>query len=200
MTDTPTYNVGDVVNGHRWTGTEWEPAGPPSGTTTPAATPKKPWFTKWWGIGLIAFAALTIFGAAFGGDGDAGTESADESAASAEQTPGDKVEPAEEPAEELTAAQANALRSAESYLSFSGFSKKGLVNQLTSDIEGYDKADAEWAVRQLDVDWNQQAVRSAESYLEFTSFSRSGLINQLTADIEGYTKAQAEYAADAVGL
>ena len=200
MTETPPYNVGDVVNGHRWTGTEWEPVGTPPGTppgtATPAAPPKKPWFKKWWGVGLIAFAVLVVLGVAFGGGGDTDTVTADESTASAEQTPGDK----EEPAEELTVAQANALGSAEDYLSFSAFSKKGLVNQLSSDIEGYDKADAEWAVEQLDVDWKEQAARSAESYLEFSSFSRSGLINQLTADIEGYTKAQAEYAADAVGL
>ncbi|MEO5746763.1 MAG: Ltp family lipoprotein [Ornithinibacter sp.] len=108
--------------------------------------------------------------------------------------------PASEP--EGTAAQMNALRSAEDYLSFKGFSKAGLIDQLSSEYgDGYKKADAKWAVEQLDVNWNEEAVRVAESYLEMKGFSRNGLIDQLSSEYgEQFTVKQATYAAKKVGL
>lgn len=94
---------------------------------------------------------------------------------------------------DMTPGQENALQSAQDYLDYTAFSKSGLIDQLTS-IEGYSKADATFAVNQLDVDWNEQAYKSAKDYLDYTSFSLSSLIDQL-ASIEGYTQAQAEYGA-----
>jgi len=90
----------------------------------------------------------------------------------------------------------NAIESAESYLSFSAFSRSGLIDQL--EFEGYSNSDATYAVDSLDVNWNEQAAKSAESYLELSSFSRSGLIDQLV--FEGFTRSQAEYGVSAVGL
>lgn len=96
----------------------------------------------------------------------------------------------------LTMGQKNAVRQAESYLSFTSFSRTGLIGQLK--FEGYDTADAEFAVGHIEVDWNEQAALKAEAYLEFTSFSRSGLIDQL--EFEGFSAEQAEFGADAVGM
>uniref|UniRef100_UPI0040482345 Ltp family lipoprotein n=1 Tax=Yoonia sp. TaxID=2212373 RepID=UPI0040482345 len=46
-------------------------------------------------------------------------------------------------AQNLTGPQRNAVRSAESYLSFTGFSRAGLIDQLSSSYgDGYDVADA----------------------------------------------------------
>jgi hypothetical protein len=92
----------------------------------------------------------------------------------------------------LTSGQKNALTSAESYLSMSGFSRSGLIEQLK--FEGYDTTDATFAADHLKVDWNKQAARSAESYLSMSTFSRSGLVEQL--EFEGYTRQQAEYGAN----
>lgn len=106
----------------------------------------------------------------------------------------------------MTVAQQGAIRSAESYLSFSGFSRAGLTQQLTSEYgEGYEAADAEIAIAYLEktggVNWNDEAVESAESYLEMTGFSRQGLYDQLTSSYgEGFTPEQANYALDQVGL
>ncbi|MGH2729937.1 MAG: Ltp family lipoprotein [Actinomycetota bacterium] len=98
----------------------------------------------------------------------------------------------EEVGSDLTSGQENALASAESYLSMSGFSRSGLIGQL--EFEGYSTKNAAFAVDHLNVDWNEQAARSAESYLSMSGFSRSGLIEQL--EFEGYTHQQAEYGAD----
>jgi hypothetical protein len=96
----------------------------------------------------------------------------------------------------------NALSSAENYLSFTAFSRLGLIDQLSSDYgDGYAVADATWAVDQLHADWNKQAVKAAKNYLSFTSFSRQGLIDQLSSSYgDQYTLAQATYAVNKIGL
>lgn len=90
-----------------------------------------------------------------------------------------------------------ARSSAQSYLSFTAFSRNGLIRQLSSSAgEGFPKDVATQAVDSLSVDWNAQASKSAESYLGFTSFSCSGLIQQLSSTAgEGFTKAQATFGA-----
>ncbi len=130
------------------------------------------------------------------------TETAEEVAATPTPAPTTEPEPTQAAEPQGTAAQMNALRSAEDYLSFKGFSKAGLIEQLSSEYgEGYEKADAEWAVEQLDVNWNEQAVRVAQDYLDMKGFSRSGLIEQLSSEYgEQFTVKQANYAADEVGL
>jgi Host cell surface-exposed lipoprotein len=92
-------------------------------------------------------------------------------------------------AQASTPGQRNALRSAESYLRSSAFSKSGLVGQLK--YEGYSSSDARWAVAHVRVSWNAEAVESAKSYLRSSSFSRQGLIEQL--EYEGFTHSQAVY-------
>jgi len=91
------------------------------------------------------------------------------------------------PKSQFTRSEENAIRSAESYLAFTAFSRSGLIDQL--EFEGFANAEAAQAVDYLDVDWKKQAALSAESYLAFTAFSRSGLIDQL--EFEGFTTDQA---------
>ena len=95
-----------------------------------------------------------------------------------------------------TPGQANAKKSAESYLDFKGFSRSGLIKQLV--YEKFSTADATWAVDHVDVDWNEQAAKSAQSYLDFKGFSHAGLVQQLV--YEGFTPAQAEHGTKAAGL
>lgn len=106
------------------------------------------------------------------------------------------------PMKQYTVAQKNAIRSAQSYLEFSGFSKAGLIGQLSSKSgDGFKKSDAVFAVNHIKVDWNKEAVKSAKSYLEIGGFSRAGLIQQLSSKAgDKYTLSQAKYAADHVGL
>ncbi len=111
------------------------------------------------------------------------------------------AEPAAAEESSLTGPQANAVRSATQYLAMSGFSREGLIDQLSSDSgEGYDLADAKAAVDSLDVDWNEEAAESAKAYIEMSGFSCSGLIDQLSSSSgEQFTKAQATYGAKQAG-
>lgn len=106
------------------------------------------------------------------------------------------------PAPKLTASQEQAIGSAEQYLSFTAFSRKGLIHQLSSDAgEGFSVADATFAVDHLKVDWNAQAVAKAKEYLSMQHFSRKGLIHQLeSAYGEQFTHSQAVYGVTKAGL
>jgi hypothetical protein len=90
----------------------------------------------------------------------------------------------------------NAIESAQSYLDYAAFSRKGLIEQL--EFEDYSTADATFAVDYVDPDWNEQAAKSAADYLDYSSFSRQGLIDQLV--YEGYTQKQAAYGVSQAGL
>ena len=103
-------------------------------------------------------------------------------------------------APKMTTSQKNAVESAKNYLQFQAFSKKGLIQQLSSTAgDGFPKADARYAVNHIDVDWNAQAVKSARQYMDTQSFSRNALIEQLSSSAgEGFTLAQAQHAASKV--
>ena len=87
------------------------------------------------------------------------------------------------------ASQRNAVAKAQDYLSFSSFSRKGLIQQLMYD--GFSQGDATYAVDSITVDWNEQAALKATDYLSFSSFSEQGLVQQLVYD--GFTPSQAAY-------
>jgi host cell surface-exposed lipoprotein len=102
----------------------------------------------------------------------------------------------------MTVSQEQALESAKMYLGFSGFSKAGLMRQLTSDAgEDFSEKDAKFALAHVKVNWNNEAVETAKTYLEMSSFSRAGLIRQLSSSSgDQFTAKQAKFAADKVGL
>jgi hypothetical protein len=98
----------------------------------------------------------------------------------------------------MTGAQQQGVDAAEGYLGEGqGFSKQGLLDQLTSSAgNGFPKSDAEFAINYLHPSWDAQAVDAANGYLsEGQGFSEQGLLQQLTANAgDGFTASQAEYA------
>lgn len=112
------------------------------------------------------------------------------------------AKPAPPAAKPPTVAQDQALQAAQQYIDLSGFSRKGLLQQLTSTAgDGFSKADATYAVDHVGADWNAEAVESAKAYLEMGGFSRASLMQQLTSSAgDQFTKAQAQYAVKKVGL
>ena len=102
----------------------------------------------------------------------------------------------------LSVSEQQAVRAAQSYLDYSGFSRKGLIDQLSSEYgDQFNVRDATAAVDSLTVDYNAEAVESARSYLEFSSFSCQGLIDQLSSQAgDQFTVDQATFAAGQTGL
>lgn len=112
------------------------------------------------------------------------------------QTPADPASPnAGIVGTPTTVSQQNALKKAQSYLNYSGFSYVGLIEQL--EYEKFSKEDAKWAADNCGADWFAEAAEKAASYLRHSSFSRQGLIDQLL--YEGFTQEQAEYGVTKAG-
>ena len=167
----------------------------------------RPWYKKkrWiLSLGLILLIGVAAVGSSSEdgtspptADAPKATPQSDEPAPLASRNLAPPAEPAEP---EMTSGQENALESAQGYLDMSGFSKQGLIGQLSSSAgEGFSRADAVFAANHVDVNWNDEAVESAQGYLDMSTFSKQGLIEQLSSSAgEKFTVAQAQYAVDKV--
>ena len=144
--------------------------------------------------------------------------------AAAEEAPGAE-EPAEEPAEkpgavpaedtaveepaeeepvaeeeaadtDVPAEYTSALTSAETYSDMMHMSKQGIFDQLTSEYGGQFTEDAaQYAVDNIDADWNNNALESAKTYQNEMAMSPAAIHDQLTSEYGGqFTTAQADYA------
>ena len=100
----------------------------------------------------------------------------------------------EKPTEAVSREYQNALKSAQSYLEYSAFSKEGLYEQLL--YEKYPENASRYAVDNVKADWKEQAVKCAQSYLEYSAFSKEDLYDQLV--YEKFTEEQARYAVNKV--
>lgn len=107
------YNVGDVVNGHRWDGSQWLPvtdasaggagaAGPPP---NPPGGSGKSWYKRWWGIAIIVLGVLFVIGLIAGGSGSekSTTASGDSSASTAPTKTSETAKASESPIPSQTA-------------------------------------------------------------------------------------------------
>lgn len=152
---------------------------------------------------ILIFGVLTAIGAIFGGGSPSSSITPSTSSAVPSDSGAIKSGTSSSPTSPgLTAAQRNAARSARSYLEMSGFSRQGLIDQLSSEYGNqYSVTDATAAVDSLAADWNAQASRSAASYLEMSGFSCQGLIDQLSSPHGNkYTVEQASYGAAQAGI
>jgi len=158
--------------------------------------------------GLVGFGALIVIIAAASASNKPSTTASDTSVAGNSTSPSVAASSAAASSAASTAAapagpsmtgeQQQAVDAAQGYLSEGqGFSKQGLLGQLTSNAgNGFEKANAEFAINYLNPSWDQQAVDAAQGYLsEGQGFSEQGLLGQLTSSAgSGFTAAQAESA------
>lgn len=105
----------------------------------------------------------------------------------------------------MTLSQQNAVKTAMNYVDLMAFSRRGLIEQISSEYaDNFPVADAEFAVKYLEdkglVDWNEEAAQCAQNYLDIMSFSKEGLFDQMTSEAgDKFTREQAEYAIKKVG-
>lgn len=175
------------------------------GAPMPEAPKKKSW-VKWvvGGCGCLLLVSLLIGGCSVlvisgSDDEDAGTETS----APADPAPAEEESPAEEePAEteekaedDVPSDHASALRSAETYSDMMHMSKQAIYDQLTSDYDQYSEEAAQYAIDNVDADWNENALESAKSYRETLNMSPDAIHDQLTSEYGGkFTEEEADYA------
>lgn len=109
---------------------------------------------------------------------------------------GDKITIVYSLGKEPSTEEKNALKKAETYSNSLHMSKQGIYNQLTSSIEGFTKEAAQYAIDNIEADWNKNALEKAKSYQTSMSMSSKAIYNQLVSSVEGFTKSEAQYAID----
>ena len=160
---------------------------------------------------VIVLATQAMFGAALG----EASKSIDESAVSAgnayvstDDSSADKEESADSPSGTSSDVNAvedgagvpaeyeSALKKAQSYSDMMHMSKAGLYDQLTSEYgEQFSAEAAQYAVDNVNADWNANALEKARSYQETMSMSPEAIRDQLTSEYgEQFTQEEADYA------
>lgn len=92
----------------------------------------------------------------------------------------------------------SALKSAETYSEHMHMSKEGIRKQLTSEYgEQFSEEAANYAIENLDADWNENALETAKHYSDSMHMSKEGIRDQLTSEYgEQFTSEEADYAVE----
>ena len=92
----------------------------------------------------------------------------------------------------------NALKKAKSYSDIMHMSKAGIYNQLVSEYgDKFPEDAAQYAIDNLEADWNANALKKAESYSDTMHMSKAGIYGQLVSEFgEKFTEEEAQYAVD----
>ena len=90
----------------------------------------------------------------------------------------------------------SALKNAETYSEHMHMSKEGIRKQLTSEYgEQFSEEAANYAIENLDADWNENALETAKNYRDSMNMSPSAIHDQLTSEYgEQFTSEEADYA------
>ena len=147
---------------------------------------KKPIFKRKWFIALIIIFGICLIVGCVGGEDL--SEPPDSAAAAT----------TEEVAEDVPQEYQNALSKAYDYSDIMYMSKAGIYDQLTSEYgEGFPDDAAQYAIDNIDADWNYQAIQNSKIYDEEIAMSKDAVYNQIKTEYgEKFTKEQAQYAVD----
>lgn len=111
---------------------------------------------------------------------------------------GDKITVVYSLGKEPTTEQKNALKKAELYAKTMYMSKQGVYDQLTSEYGERFPADAaQYAIDNIEIDWNANALAKAKTYQSTMSMSKNAVYDQLVSAYgEKFTAEEAQYAID----
>ncbi|MGO3361724.1 MAG: Ltp family lipoprotein [Corynebacterium sp.] len=181
-------------------------------------TTKKPFYKKAWFIILVIVLVIIVAVNMGGGEDDdtsaseatlpaASTpaqleqdeagDTADDTVADGQDVPEqDAVEPPAPSSDEVPREFRSALSSAETYSEMMHMSKAGIYDQLTSEYGGQFTAEAaQYAIDNIDADWNNNALESARTYQDTMNMSPAAIHDQLTSEYGGqFTAEEADFA------
>ena len=91
-----------------------------------------------------------------------------------------------------------ALKKGQQYADLMHMSKQGIYDQLTSEYgEKFPQDAAEYAVENMNADWNVNALKKAETYATTMHMSKKGIYEQLVSEHgEQFQPEEAQYAID----
>lgn len=89
----------------------------------------------------------------------------------------------EEPEDNVPTEYKNALKKAKTYSDIMHMSKEGIYNQLISEYgENFPEDAAQYAMDNLDCDWNANALAKAKSYSDTMHMSKAAIFDQLISE------------------
>lgn len=142
--------------------------------------------------GIAAFAFAACLGLmACGNSSTGGTATSGTAAVSSEAAASTEAATPDVPAE-----YTSALKKAHTYSDTMHMSKQGIYDQLVSQNgEKFSAEAAQYAVDNLDADYNANALAKAKTYQDQMSMSPEAIRDQLTSDYgEKFTQEEADYA------
>lgn len=166
----------------------------------------KPIYKRWWFWVIVVIFLFSIIP----GKSDSQTAVQNTSAASvtsasdtqatsaAPNTTGESKEETQPKNDGVSTEYKNALKKAKIYSDTMHMSKRGIYDQLVSEYgEKFPEDAAQYAVDNLDADWNANALAKAKEYQKLMAMSVSAIYDQLTSDYgEKFTAEEAQYAID----
>lgn len=154
---------------------------------------KKPIYKRKWFIALVIVFLFCALAGGCGSDDTSSDQPKDNDKVAEEQK-----EEKEEPKENVSQEFKNALNKAQIYSDTMYMSKQGIYDQLVSENgENFPEDAAQYAIDNLDADYNYNALKKAETYYEEMSMSKDAVYDQLTSEYgEKFTSEQAQYAVD----
>ena len=149
--------------------------------------------------GIIAVGWLVYLAIAFGGGRSQQETAPADTPAAIEQSDSSEVTAVDEPAPaepDIPAEYSAALSKAGQYSKAMHMSKAGIYDQLTSEYgENFPAEAAQYAIDNLDADYNANALAKAKSYSDTMHMSKAGIYDQLTSEYgEQFTAEEAQYA------
>lgn len=106
--------------------------------------------------------------------------------------------PVEEVKKDVPKEHKLALKKAQIYSDTMAMSKQGIYDQLVSEYgEKFDEASAQYAVDNLEANYNENALKKAKTYQETMAMSKQSIYDQLISEYgEKFTAEEAQYAID----
>lgn len=166
----------------------------PAQATKAEVKANRPWFKKKRFIIPIAIVLLIIIIPKGGNSKEAAVKETTEVAVVEESAA--PVETQAPKAPEVPVEYKNALAKAKSYSDLMHMSKAGIYDQLVSEYgEKFSPEAAQYAIDNLQVDWNANALEKAKSYQETMQMSPEAIRDQLISEYgEKFTPEEADYA------
>lgn len=161
---------------------------------------KKPFYKKVW-FWLFAVIIIGIMGNAVSNDSKLDTgnkQEVSQNQKTEENAPVKENAQVKEKVEDVPTEYKSALKKAKVYSDNMSMSKVGLYDQLTSEYgEKFTAEAAQYAIDNINADWNKNALNKAKIYQKDMAMSPSAIYDQLISEYgEKFTPEEAQYAID----
>lgn len=160
---------------------------------------KRPLFKKWWFWVIIVIAVIAIANSGSDSGSSTGDTVVNDAGLQTESSDNNEAEnTVPEENDNVPTEYKSALKKAKRYSDAMHMSKAGIYDQLTSEYgEQFTEEAAQYAMDNLEADYNANALKKAEEYSKTMHMSKAGIYDQLISEYgEQFTPEEAQYAVD----